>query len=669
MSQVEVKRKQRTQRQTDLHRLKREKDKFAKYVKWIKPEALNNLYHGEADIFIRAFKTFTDGTKTDKFEAFWAYAGNAMKDEVSETDIAKRADCERRWREDWDNYKELKVEEFPLVHRLVKRYMEDNQVFVDPLINDLFMASLWKLVVPADVQDEVEFKNTAGDGYIFDPLTALWRTVDVKQMQIHLLHTMNAYIKEKNIVQFSTDKQRNYWDTKIGDASTYQGLLNILKGKRRYPNLFEQQLDNQEWLIPCANCKVYDARKGKLRARTKEDAFTQEACFTFLQEFVQEDDIVINDFKIREEFHQHLCGATLDQVKVVGYLQALCPNAMKLIMDTFKDDDRLWFILLRLGAVLSGFCTREILFVYGKGKGGKSTLFQTIVECVGDLGVVLPKASFLKNKFETGSSHKTDLKRASGRRVCLVDELESADIINETLIKNWASHQKIPMREIYGRQGEEVLRSFLVMITNEPPRFSQEDPTIRERVRAIKGTTKYFDKDCAPSERPMNYEEGSDWKDSYVAEEDTYWCYRTPEKEEFSRSFRTVAERKNELGTLLCLLCSLLFKVTKNGRSTQLPNPKIAQADALQFFQESDVVATFIDEYYQDEKDYGAAASLKDVYEKFRQTFPELGIRNFTLQTFKRSLGGKNLLFQTNKHTTIKLKKSLKTSGQNVYYT
>lgn len=101
----------------------------------------------------------------------------------------------------------------------------------------------------------------------------------------------------------------------------------------------------------------------------------------------------------------------------------------------------------------------------------------------------------------------------------------------------------------------------------------------------------------------------------------------------------------------------------------KLPNPKIAQADALQFFQESDVVATFIDEYYQDEKDYGAAASLKDVYEKFRQTFPELGIRNFTLQTFKRSLGGKNLLFQTNKHTTIKLKKSLKTSGQNVYYT
>ena len=668
MSQVEVKRKQRTQRQTDLHRLKREKDKFAKYVKWIKPEALETLYHGEATLFIRAFKTFTEGTKTDKFEAFWAYAGNAIKDDVSETDIAKRAECEIRWREDWDNYKELTVEEFPLIHRLVKRYMEDNQVFVDPLINDLFMAALWKLVVPVEVQEEVEFKNTAGDGYIFDPLTALWRTVDVKQMQIHLLHTMNSYIKEKNIVVFSTDKQKNYWDTKIGDASTYQGLLNILKGKRRYPNLFEQKLDNQEWLIPCAGCKVYDARKGKLRPRTKEDAFTQEASFKFLQEHVQEDDIVINDFKIRGEFHQHLCSEALDQVKVVGYLQALCPNAMKLIMDTFKDDDRLWFILLRLGAVLSGYCTREILFVYGKGKGGKSTLFQTIVECVGDLGVVLPKASFLKNKFETGSSHKTDLKRASGRRVCLVDELESADIINETLIKNWASHQKIPMREIYGRQGEEVLRSFLVMITNEPPRFSQEDPTIRERVRAIKGTTKYFDKDCSPSERPMNYEEGTEWKDAYVAEEDTYWCYRTPEKEEFSRSFRNLAERKDELGTLLCLLCSLLFKVTKNGRSTQLPNPKIAQTDALQFFQESDVVATFIDEYYQDEKDYSAAASLKDVYEKFRQTFPELGIRNFTLQTFKRSLGGKNLLFQTNKHTTIKLKKSLKTNNPNIYY-
>lgn len=669
MSQVEVKRKQRTQRQTDLHRLKREREKFTKYVKWIKPEDLGNLYDGEMTLWVRAFVTFMEGTKKDRFEAFWAYAGNTFKDQVSDTDIAQRAAVEQHWRDEWEKFTELKPEEFPLIGRLVKRYLEDNQVFVDPLINDLFMASLWKLAVPSEVQEEVEFKNTAGDGYIFDPLTALWRPVDVKQMQIHLLHTMNAFIKEKNIVQFSTDKQRNYWDTKIGDASTYQGLLNILKGKRRYPNLFEQKLDNQEWLIPCSGCKVYDARKGKLRPRTREDAFTQEASFKFLQEYVQEDDVVINDFKIREEFHVCLCSETLDQEKIIGYLQVLCPNAMKLIMDTFRDKERLWFLLLRLGAVLSGYCTREILFVYGKGKGGKSTLFQTIVECVGDLGVVLPKASFVKNKFETGSSHKTDLKRASGRRVCLVDELESTDIMNETLIKNWASHQKIPMREIYGRQGEELLRSFLIMITNEPPRFSQEDPTIRERVRAIKGTTKYFDKDCSPSERPMNYEEGSDWKDAYVAEEDTYWCYRTPEKEEFSRSFRTIEERKNELGTLLCLLSSLLFKVTKNGRSTQLPNPKVAQADALQFFQESDVVATFIDEYYQDEKEYAQAASLKDVYEKFRQTFPELGIRNFTLQTFKRSLGGKNLLFQTNKHTTIKLKKSLKINNPNVYYT
>jgi len=671
MSKAEKKKKDRVKKQSDLHKLRRAREKFQKYIQWIDGDDYPNFVDKVQTLFCRAFQTFIEGSADDKFDAFWMWAGNALMDDWSAKArypalSSNRQDCKDAWKKIWNTYEPFPIEDYNKIGQVVREHLAETEITLDPIINDLFMAGLWKTNVPEDVQEEIEFRNTTGDGWIFEPFTSLWKPVDVKQMQIHLLHTMSSHLKKKKSVVFTTEKQRIYWDTKIGDASTYSGLLNILKGKRRYPNPFEQELDKKEWLIPCGHWNVYDAKTGVHRRRAKEDAFTQEAGFSYLTDRVATDDIIINDNKVRENYFEEL-NTSINPSKIIALLGALCPNAMKLVTSTFANEDRLWFVLIRLGAILSGYCTRETLFVYGKGKGGKSTLLQTIVETCGDLGVVLPKASFVKNKFETGSSHKTDLKRASGRRVCLVDELESSDIINETLIKNWASHQKIPMREIYGRQGEEVLKSYLILITNEPPRFSQEDPTIRERIRAVKGTTKYFDKDCPPNQTPLTYREGETWTDTYIPEEDTYWCYRTPEKEEFARSFRTDHLRRDELGTLMCLLTSLLFKVTKDGKTNQLPYPKIVQADGLQFFQESDVVATFIDEYYEDEKNYANACSLKDVYEKFRTTFPELGIKNFTLQTFKKSLAGKNLLFSNTRNTTIKIKKTLKSNTSNFY--
>lgn len=676
MSQKDEKRVgDRVKQSNDLHKLKRAKEKWAKYLQWLDGTLFLSLTDEHRTIFCRAFKTFEEGTDDEKFSSFWAWAGTALADQEEKdraqpdypVDPTARSDCKRTWSLIWRDLTPLTTSQYFHVGKIARDLLAENETYVDPVINDMFMETLWKRVVPEEVQEEVEFRNTSGDGWIYEPFIALWKPVDVKQMQVHLLRTMNTYLSKTKIVVFTTEKQQTYWTKIIGDAHTFTGLLNILKGKRRYPNPKEEQFDKREWLIPCGYFNTFDAKNGTYRARNKDDYFTQEAGFSYLAEKVADDDVIINDNKLRERFYEELEGEQ-NPDKIVKLLDALCPNAMKLVRATFANDDRLWFMLVRLGALLSGFCTREVLFVWGKGKGGKSTLMQTIVEVCGDLGVVLSKSSFTKTKLETGSSHKTDLKRASSKRVCLVDELESSDIMNETLVKNWASHQKIPMREIYGRQGEETLRSYLILITNEPPRFSQEDPTIRERVRGVKGTTKYFDKDCPPNQTPLSYDEKVPWVDKYVSEEDTYWCYRTPEKEEFARSFRTNPCRKNELGTLLCLLTSLLYKISKGGKTNQLPYPKIVQNDTMQFFQESDVVATFLDEYYQDEKDYTAACSLKEVYEKFRTTFPELGIKNFTLQTFKRSLAGKSLIFSTNHHKTIKIKKSLKQNTNSVYY-
>lgn len=662
--------KDRIKKQNNCHKLRRAKEKFSRFVKWLEPEQWFFAEIVQQDLILRAFKTFIDGTA--QFFSFWEWAGDYIIERSLPLDENKdssfnlldfRQKTQTRYNERFEKLSVLDVDEYPEVALLVRKLTSNSNVFVDPILNDLFFKDLWHLVVLEEHRNYIQFRNTAGDGWIFDVHEQLWRAVDVKQMQVHILETFNRSIKRENCVLFTTDKQQNYWETKIGDLTTFTGLINLLKGRCRYPNPFEQKLDKKEWLIPLKNAKVYDVILGKVRQRTMDDCFTTEVAFSYLSDYLNENATVINDSKIQLSFNELLCNKSLDQKKIITCLEQLCPNAMKLVEGSFTEPSRLWFLILRLGILLSGFCTREILFVYGKGKGGKSTLFQTIADVCGDLGIILQKASFLRNKMDSGSSHKTDLKRASGRRVCLVDELESSDVLNETLLKNWASHQKIPMREIYGKQGEEQMKSFVVFVTNEPPRFSQEDPTIRERIRAVKCTTKYFDGECPKAERPLAYSGDDTWIDGYSESEDTYWIRRTSEKEEFYRSFKDKEEMKNELGTLLCLATQLAYHVLEKGRRTQLPFPSKVQEDSLAFFQESDVIECFLNEYYEEETDYYDAVSLKEMYEKFRFTFPELGIKSFTLQTFKRSLSGKNLLFATNKHALIKVKKKLKGSG------
>lgn len=667
-------RKSRSKQASDSRKLSKARARFERYLKWVTGDDFMNLSKPKTDLWIRAFKTFPKTSKEAQYEKFLSWIIDALNEHLevgrerrSLTEQQKyREDTLKEYQERFDSLPILQGTDFGEFDSMVRDTIKHTDTLVDPDISDKVLLELYNLYVPEDVREELQFTDSAGCGYVFCRESALWCQLDGKQMQTHLYLITSTRLQAAKVFFTSTGAEA-YWKKRIGDLSTYNGLFAILKGRRLYPNNIEEKINRQEWLVSLSNKTVFDAKTATTRVRVKEDYFSQEMDITYLDDVADSNDLVINDAKLRAEFLKELSDADVYPHRATAFLHGLFPNVMKMVSETFTDNDRLWFILCRLGVILSGFCIREILFVYGKGKGGKSTLFQSIVDICGNFGIVIQKASFLKNKFETGASHKTDLKRAVNRRICLVDELESSDVMNETLLKNWASHQKIPMREIYGKQGEELLKSYLVFITNEPPRFSQEDSTIRERVRAVRVTTKYFDNDCPRNERPLSYTSRDSWKDGYSDAEDTHWVYRTSEKEAFSRSFRESKERRSELGSFLCLLTTMVYKICKNGRQTQLPIPAVVQEDSRIFFEESDVIETFLDEFYEDEKTYAAACTLRDVYDKFRFKFPELGIRSFTLQTFKRALGGKNLLFPQNRKSAIKIKKKLKNSDANVY--
>lgn len=654
----------------ESRRVVKGREKLRRYLKHFQGDDFTLLSTEEIHLWIRAFKTFEAGTFDERFDAFWrvmrpsllAVTNDDPKYISSSEREAFLEKCSDQYRDKMKDFLPLDVDDMRLFDALVRKMFRATDVIYNPEISDRLLLDLYGQLVPREDQADIEFKNTNGDGWIYHNDRALWMKLDSKQMQTHIFKLANKHFRASKIT-FSSNKLETNWNKRIGDLCTFSGMFNLMKANNFYPNPLELKFDKVPWYIPVMGGKVFCAETGHVETRRREHLFTQETQFSYVEDYERSDSVIVNDSKTKDV----LLNAEYEATVAISTLHSLFPAAMRLISGTFTNNDRLWFVLTRLGILLSGFCVREVLFVYGKGKGGKSTLFQVICEIIGDLGIVLQKSSFVKNKNETGSSHKTDLIRAVGRRFCLVDELESTDIMNETLLKNWASFQKIPMREIYGKQGEELLSSLIVFITNEPPRFSQEDTTIRERIRPVKGTTKYFDRDCPKNERPLNFTRLEEWTDGYSDAEDTYWVYRTSEKEEFCRSFRVVQEKKDELGSLICILTAMTYRLTKRGKTTNLPIPEVVQADGRSFFDESDVVETFLSEYFEDEKTYANAVSLRDVYEKFRSTFPELGIKNFTLQTFKRALSGKNLLFPTKAHRQIKVKKIFKNSNASTY--
>lgn len=662
-----VPRNRRAQEAKERQKRLRGNKRFRSLTKHIDADDVYNAGSETLTLFFRGWKTFADSWE-DAYQWFrdraHRIANPTGRQFPTEDEMKVFSATVLEMEENFKAAEPLPTEDYPLLWETARELVRKVDVVMDPQLTDVMNHRLWETWVPAEIRSQFEFRNSSGDGWVFKEETGLWRAVDFKQMQQHIFSVAHAHFSTAKVV-FTSEKQEVYWRQKICDQSTYNGMINHIKGMRMYPNPIETSMDRSPWLIPLQDNRVFDAKTVTVRKRTRDDLFTQETGFSYLDREEVNEDELWNDEKIRNSLFDDFSNKS--EEAIVDHLTRLCPMAMAWIKNTFTDPGRLWFILLRLGTILSGFCTREVLFVYGKGKGGKSTLFQTITEICGDLGIVLLKSSFIKNKMETGSSHRTDLKRAVGRRVAIVDELESSDHINETILKNWASHQKIPMREIYGKQSEDTLRSFLIFLTNEPPRFSQEDTTIRERVRAVRVTTKYFDKDCPPNEKPAAFVDQQTWQDGYSESEDTYWIYRTGKKEQGWRQYKEKNLYKNELGTLLCLLTAIVYRITKNGTLTQLPIPEKVLHDSKAFFEESDVVETFLNEYYIDEKVYRNAVTLKDVYDKFKLTFNDLGIKSFTFQTFKRALNGKNLLFPANKHRAVKVKKALKSSSSDVW--
>jgi len=490
------------------------------------------------------------------------------------------------------------------------------------------------------LSDKFILLDVDGTSIVWEPEPHLWVMRRKERSAIALGSALTSLLDTKII--FTDDKLKTAWKTRCSNNGAVHNILVWMKGAVPiFPNPIRVKLDRERWHVPILEHKLVDLTTLDIRTRNPVDLFTTETSFAWIQG-VPKGDVIIMDEKLFDEFKD---ACKVDRNKAFDLLYRLCPNAMKFIAGPFRNKDRLKFALLHLGLSLTTHCIRKAIWIFGDGRGMKSTMMAAITKCLGHLATALTKKVF----FVSGSdaSHNTDLMRAEGKRLVYVDELEKKDALKETIYKLYTAQQKISARQIFGSQDEWDPIGTLWLLLNAIPSMQFSDHSIPDRILPIKGTTRVFTVNGDPSERPPHFKNVDEWKDGEDEETGLYWVLKDPVEEKWADLFlkpESEGGHQNELGTLLVLAAHLAYKTIEDKTSLgEIPVPDIVKKDRMDFMREADQVGQYLaDNCSLDAR--GSVVEFKDIWRDYKGWCTEQGVRPMEMKQLKASLRQKSLL-------------------------
>lgn len=547
------------------------------------------------------------------------------RDEMEALKVLSKAD----WTAAWD--KAIADKSNLAVFRgWVRHELKHRQITLNPGTTDKEIADLAKKYLDTFIVVDVD-----GSSASYDKESKLWILRKKERSPVALGEALLKLIDHK--IQFSDPDLRRKFHAKLANTAKISTVLNWLKGQIPvFPHPMKDKLDADTWTFPLADGKIVDLRTLEIRDRNQGDLFTMESNIHW---FVDEHDVM--DSKLFAVFKTF----PMDREEI---LRKLCPNAYEFTQGPFRDDTRHQFMLMRIGLFLSTYCSRKGIWIYGDGRGMKSTLLSAIIACMGPFAVNLAKKVFFTSP-GSDACHNTDLMRAEKKRLVVIDELERKDILKESLYKQAVARGIISAREIFGGQGEWMFYAQIVFLTNTIITLHFTDAAVSDRLLPIRGTTRVFN----PTEvekRPPHFTTEEEWKDGQENGTGVYWVMRNTDKERWAESFlKPEAEggHQNELGCFM-ILCAHLACLAVNhpNHRGELPIPDAVAQDYVEFLREADPVGQFLDEACV--LDEGHQASLKNVYKDFKDPWcREQGIKPLELKSFQQSLRSKGLLTES----------------------
>lgn len=183
---------------------------------------------------------------------------------------------------------------------------------------------------------------------------------------------------------------------------------------------------------------------------------------------------------------QDLCSK---QAGVAYDPTAGCPKWLEFVDLVFAGDrDLIEFIQTALGYSLSGLVNEKMLFFcYGpKADNGKTTLFTTFQNIMGDYAKGIPTDSLMMSDRVQHSHHNAEVLSIRGSRFIGANEVQQGRRLDESLVKDLCGGDKIFVRGAYDKKTTGFTPvSKLWMFGNHKPEIRGTDNAIWNRVTPI----------------------------------------------------------------------------------------------------------------------------------------------------------------------------------------
>jgi putative DNA primase/helicase len=229
-------------------------------------------------------------------------------------------------------------------------------------------------------------------------------------------------------------------------SESAQRIEAMIKLARTEPGIAVEpdELDAHPWLLNVANGTV-DLRTGELRPHRRQDLLTKLAPV------------------------DHDPGAT-------------CPTWTAFLARIMPDDDVRAFLQEVVGYALTGVTTEQILvFCFGQGANGKSTLTETLQAMVGDYGRQAEPGLLLARQ----DVHPTGVADLQGARLVVATEVEEGRRLGEATVKQLTGGDRIKARYMRADFFEFTPTHKLFLHGNHRPIVRGTDHAIWRRLRLI----------------------------------------------------------------------------------------------------------------------------------------------------------------------------------------
>ena len=194
----------------------------------------------------------------------------------------------------------------------------------------------------------------------------------------------------------------------------------------------------------------------------------------------------IVDLKLGELITRSSDDLVLKQAPVNYFRHKKCKTFDKFLHDIFNGDKELISWMQRaIGYTITGNTSEQCFFLaYGTGANGKSTLFETILDILGDYGRSAEFETFL-SKDRSSTRVLEGVGKLQGIRFALASEADSSRRFSEALIKKITGEDTVTGTQLYGSSFEFRPEFKLWLLANHLPIAKDASHGFWRRVKVV----------------------------------------------------------------------------------------------------------------------------------------------------------------------------------------